>query len=63
MTRPPRILFKSAWYHIMNRGAGRKCVFKTEDQRKLFVDLLAESSTDFNMEAQTPGALYLVISH
>ncbi len=37
MARPLRIVFAGAWYHVMNRGAGRRPIFPTEDQREMFL--------------------------
>lgn len=50
MARPLRIEYPGAWYHVMNRGAGRKKVFKTTDQRQRFLSLLSETAERFNAE-------------
>lgn len=50
MARPLRIEFKGAWYHVMNRGAGRKTVFRNDQQRAYFLSLLAQVSERFNAE-------------
>lgn len=50
MSRPLRIEFPGAWYHVMNRGAGRKRVFKTDEQRTFFLSVLAETAKRFNAE-------------
>ncbi|WP_454064059.1 transposase [Candidatus Nitrospira salsa] len=50
MARPLRITFDGAWYHVMNRGAGRKAVFTNNEQREYFLALLAETSDRFNAE-------------
>lgn len=50
MARPLRIEFEGAWYHVMNRGANRQTIFKTDDQRHYFVSLLAAASERFNAE-------------
>ena len=42
MTRQLRIQYDGAWYHVMNRGAERKPIFKNDHHRLLFLDLLAE---------------------
>ena len=49
MPRPLRIEFQDAWYHIMNRGAGYKDIFKTEKHRLMFLDLLAEATSLFGI--------------
>ncbi|MEM7015743.1 MAG: transposase [Pseudomonadota bacterium] len=50
MSRPLRIEFEGAWYHVMNRGASRQAIFKTDAQRQHFLSLLAEASSRFNAE-------------
>jgi putative transposase len=50
MSRPLRIEFKNAWYHVMNRGASRGCIFKTDDHRNYFLELLADTSERFNAD-------------
>ena len=41
MARPLRILFDGAWYHVMNRGASRKNIFKNNHDKEAFITLLA----------------------
>ncbi len=50
MARPLRILFEGAWYHVMNRGAGRRAIFPTEDHRGTFLALLGEMAGTFGVE-------------
>ena len=50
MSRPTRIEFKGAWYRVMNRGAGRCVIFKTDEQREYFLSLLSVVSERFNAE-------------
>ena len=50
MARPFRIEFEGAWYHVMNRGASRRKVFTTDEQRQYFLTLLANASDRFNAE-------------
>lgn len=50
MARPLRIEYEGAWYHLMNRGAGRQRIFKTDAQRQYFLSLLADTSERFNAE-------------
>jgi putative transposase len=50
MARPNRILFPNAWYHIMNRGAGRQQIFRTDGHRRYFLELLSEVVAEFNLE-------------
>ena len=50
MARPLRIEYPGAWYHVMNRGAGRKLIFKTDAQRSYFLALLADAHARFHAE-------------
>lgn len=50
MARPLRILYENAWYHVMNRGAGKKNVFRNDIQRAIFLELLDECNKAFNVE-------------
>lgn len=50
MTRPLRIEYPNAWYHVMNRGAGYRPVFETDRHRGLFLELLAQISETFGVE-------------
>jgi REP element-mobilizing transposase RayT len=42
MARPLRIEYPGAWYHVMNRGAGRGCVFPDEALCRTFLSLLGD---------------------
>ena len=50
MTRPLRIEYPGAWYHVMNRGSTRQAVFKTDAQRHYFLSLLADTHNRFQAE-------------
>ena len=50
MPRPFRIEYEGAWYHVMNRGAGRRAVFGGTKARRLFLDLLGELDETFGVE-------------
>ncbi len=50
MARPLRIEYPGAWYHVMNRGAGRKRIFNTDGHYELFLTLLEEVTTRFGAE-------------
>jgi len=43
MSRPLRILYPDAWYHVMNRGRRRERLFKDVKDFKSFLILLKES--------------------
>ena len=42
MSRPLRIQFPDAWYHVMNRGRRRESVFRDKQDYVVFVELLKE---------------------
>ena len=50
MSRPLRIEFENAWYHIMNRGAGRQNIFSHNKHRKLFLSVLKEITDIYSIE-------------
>jgi REP element-mobilizing transposase RayT len=50
MARPLRIEFEGAWYHVMNRGAGRKAIFRNDADRRHFLKLLQELCERFEVE-------------
>ena len=50
MSRPLRIEYQGAWYHVMNRGAGRKAVFKTDEQRQYFFSLFDDVTQRFGAD-------------
>ena len=50
MARPLRIEFSGAWYHVMNRGAGRKKIFKTKNHRNYFLSLLSDVTQRFGAQ-------------
>ena len=50
MSRPLRIEFPSAWYHVMNRGAGYRDIFNNDIHRMIFADLLSQITKMFQVE-------------
>ena len=44
MARNPRIEFPGAAYHVMSRGNRGADIFIDDDDRRLFLDTLAESA-------------------
>jgi putative transposase len=50
MARPLRIEYPGAWYHVMNRGAGRRSVFNTDAERSYFLSLLADTHARFHAQ-------------
>ena len=49
MSRPLRIQFSGAWYHVMNRGRRAENIFHDKDDYQMFVDLLKETSKMWNI--------------
>jgi hypothetical protein len=43
MSRPLRIEYEDAWYHVMNRGTDRKLIFTTDEHRIIFLETLKET--------------------
>ena len=70
MTRPLRIQYPNAWYHVMNRGRSRTKIFHTPEDHLAFIELLREASflwkvkiaayclmsNHYHLLIQTPGA-------
>lgn len=50
MSRPLRIEYEGAWYHVMNRGAQHRTIFENDDHRQYFLTLLAEVSERFDAD-------------
>ena len=50
MTRPLRIHYENAYYHVMNRGRGRQLIFPTDAYYEDFIRGLGESHQRFGVE-------------
>lgn len=50
MARPQRITFENAYYHVMNRGAGRQNIFCDEHDKATFLRTLDEACQQFKIE-------------
>ncbi|KTD23522.1 chromosomal replication initiation protein [Legionella lansingensis] len=50
MSRPQRIEYENAFYHVMNRGAGRRKIFNNDQERTLFLSIISEAHLQFNIE-------------
>lgn len=50
MSRPLRIEYPGAFYHVMNRGAGRRNIFHNSSHFELFYDLLGQAYEQFKIE-------------
>ncbi len=44
MSRPLRIQYPDAWYHVMNRGGARQAIFSEPAEYLDFIDLIRESA-------------------
>ncbi len=49
MTRPLRIQYPGAWYHIMNRGRRREDIFSTDQDYITFIEVLKEAISLWNI--------------
>ncbi|MFC1825734.1 transposase [Thermodesulfobacteriota bacterium] len=50
MSRPLRIQYPDAWYHVMNRGRRGDEVFSEDKDYVAFIDLLKEIVEDYNVK-------------
>lgn len=50
MTRPLRIEFPHAFYHVMNRGRGYQNIFQTDDDFELFIQTTKEACVQFGIQ-------------
>ena len=50
MSRPLRIEYPGAWYHVMNRGRRHCDVFEEEEDFHLFLDILKNTSKMWNLK-------------
>ena len=65
MSRPLRIEYPGAWYHVMNRGRRSESIFSDRHDYLMFIDLLIEISEmwNVNIEAYCLMTNHLVIDH
>jgi len=50
MSRPQRIIYENAYYHVMNRGAGRQNIFNDRIDRETFLQTLGDACHQFCIE-------------
>ena len=60
MSRPLRIEYPGAWYHVMNRGRRAESIFSGKNDYALFIDLLKDSCELWNINV---GAYCLMSNH
>ncbi|MEI6634296.1 MAG: transposase [Chlamydiota bacterium] len=53
MTRPLRIEYPGAWYHVTSRGNERAEIFRDDKDRRRFLQALEESIDIFNVEVHS----------
>ena len=49
MSRPLRIEYPGAWYHVMNRGRRKESIFLQPDDYDAFLQILRETTSDWNL--------------
>ena len=49
MSRPLRIQYPGAWYHVMNRGRRAEAIFLGKKDYGIFIDLLKEAVDLWNV--------------
>lgn len=49
MTRPVRIEYEDAYYHVMNRGRGYQRIFRASPYRQAFLSTLADAHERFGV--------------
>ena len=49
MSRPLRIEYPNAFYHVMNRGAGRQAIYLVDDDYDIFLEVVKESAKLFDI--------------
>jgi hypothetical protein len=50
MSRPLRIEYPGAWYHIMNRGGRYEAIFEDKNDYSVFLELLRETIEIFHIK-------------
>jgi REP element-mobilizing transposase RayT len=60
MSRPLRIEYPDAWYHVMNRGRRGESIFRKRDDYLTFIELLKETVDMWNLRV---GAYCLMPNH
>jgi REP element-mobilizing transposase RayT len=50
MSRPLRIEYPEAWYHVMNRGRRRENIFEDDGDYRLFLEVLKDTAKMWNLK-------------
>ena len=53
MSRPLRLLYENAWYHVMNRGAARVRTFHDDSDYLAFIDIFLRLHRRYRFEIHT----------
>jgi len=59
MSRPLRIEYPGAWYHVMNRARRSESIFSDKHDYLIFIDLLIEISEMWNVNEEMGSSLLL----
>jgi len=57
MSRPLRIEYRGAHYHVMNRGTARQKIFLNDHDRQGFLDLLGQTSQMWGLQVYAYGLM------
>ncbi len=61
MSRPLRIEFAGAVYHVTLRGNGRKPIFRNDQDRLSFLEVLHKVNQRYHWFCQGPGVRSLLL--
>ena len=50
MPRPPRPLYKGAFYHVYNRGVDKHTIFLDDEDRRVFLRMLKRIVEAFSLD-------------
>ncbi|RJX27578.1 MAG: transposase [Desulfurivibrio sp.] len=66
MSRPLRIEYPGAWYHVMNRGRRQEEIFLSREDYESFIGILQETSAGWNLKIAAyclmPNHYHLLVS-
>jgi putative transposase len=63
MSRPLRIEFSGAWYHVMNRGRRSEPIFLVNSDYRLFLELLKEIRELWNVNIAAYAEMFNLNSY